>query len=224
MAYSTCWARIRVGGHHDAGLAQLDAVQVQQIAVVGGGLHHIEHSADHQSTARHHCPGKTGWRTVGRSPAGWGGPSFPFWAPCRRTLCPRQEVLQGRRPPPEEGGRASFLLRVVFTLRPEPVAGAAAGPLAVAAVNTPYLIHSDLNRLLILLDPFPARRHGTDEHLRPSLYGRAPRLSKQARPNAVKWSDGSIITQFAGESTALRCENWRLLCEMRPLLPILGCI
>src|SRR5699024_5748871 len=125
-----------------------------------------------------------------------------------------------RAPPAPRGGRQGFF-SAAGGVHPAARArgGAAAGPLAVAAVNTPYLIHSDLNRLLILLDPFPARRHGTDEHLRPSLYGRAPRLSKQARPNAVKWSDGSIITQFAGESTALRCENWRLLCEMRLFCP-----
>ena len=32
---------VRVGGHHHAGLAQFNVIQIQQIAVIGRGLHHV---------------------------------------------------------------------------------------------------------------------------------------------------------------------------------------
>ena len=46
-------AGIRVGSHHHTGLAQLDIVQIQQVAVVGGSLHHIEHHAHSHHAAQH---------------------------------------------------------------------------------------------------------------------------------------------------------------------------
>ena len=52
---------VRVGGHDHAGLAQFNVVQIQQVAVVGGRLHHIQHSAhrhqatQHDAQAHHRC-------------------------------------------------------------------------------------------------------------------------------------------------------------------------
>ena len=44
---------VRVGGHHKARLAQLDVVEVQQVAVVGRDLHHIVDCAHRRQTACH---------------------------------------------------------------------------------------------------------------------------------------------------------------------------
>ena len=44
---------VGVGRDDRAGLAQLDVVQIEQVAVVGGGLYHIIDCAHHQQTAGH---------------------------------------------------------------------------------------------------------------------------------------------------------------------------
>ena len=44
---------VRVGSHHHTGLAQLNVVQIQQVAVVGGSLHHVIYSTHCHQTACH---------------------------------------------------------------------------------------------------------------------------------------------------------------------------
>ena len=51
---------VRIVGHDHAGLAQLDVVQVQQVAVVGRGLHHIVHHAHGQQAAGHDAQAQQG--------------------------------------------------------------------------------------------------------------------------------------------------------------------
>ena len=51
---------VRIVGHDHAGLAQLDVVQVQQVAVVGRGLHHIEHHTHGQQAAGHDAQAQQG--------------------------------------------------------------------------------------------------------------------------------------------------------------------
>ena len=61
-------AGVGIGGHHSAGLAQLDVVQVQQVAVVGRGLHGVVHRRHCRQAAHHDAQADEGSQRAAQRP------------------------------------------------------------------------------------------------------------------------------------------------------------
>ena len=157
-------AGVRVGGHHHAGLAQLDLVQVQQVAVVGRGLHHIKHHAHRQRAPRHYPHAEQGGKDAEERPQDRMLWLFLFRLllfgaaaalGCAGMACPPAAAGgRGRRGLPSAAGGVHHAV---------PRRRGAVSTRAVAAVDAPHFIHSEADRLLLnkafvlpALSTFPA--------------------------------------------------------------------
>ena len=142
-------AGVGVGGHHHAGLAQLDLVQVEQVAVVGRGLHHIKHHAHRQRAPRHHPHAEQGGKDAEERPQ-----DRMLWLFLFRLLLFGAAAALGCAgmacPPAAAGGRGrrGFPSAAGGVHHAVPRRRGAVSTRAVAAVDAPHFIHSEADRLL----------------------------------------------------------------------------
>ena len=130
---------VRVGGHHHAGLAQFNVIQIQQIAVIGRGLHHVIDGTHSQQAACHYAQTEQG----GNGPAN---------EPQERMLFRFTGFLQLLRFPSGPGSMLRFPAAVA---RIHPPASGRSRASVVGAVD---LLHiGNRNRLLTFQAAFQRR-------------------------------------------------------------------
>ena len=130
---------VRVGGHHHAGLAQLNVIQIQQIAVIGRGLHHVIDGTHSQQAACHYAQTEQG----GNSPAN---------EPQERMLFLFTGFLQLLRFPSGPGDMLRFPAAVTRIYPP------ASGRSRASVVGAVDLLHiGNRNRLLTFQAAFQRR-------------------------------------------------------------------
>ena len=185
---------VRVGGHDHTGLAQLDVVQVQQVAVVGGGLHHIVHHAHGHQTAEHDAQADQG---------GDGAADEPQDGMVLFLLRFLRRLGTARFP------RGLLPAAVVHV---HPTARRCGRMFFAAAADLSHLIVRDRNRLLSLQADDPAPRAGNVCLRRAHCCTQYHIITRPPDTGKDQSSSGTVpvmvsISHSAGQSTAFGCEK-----------------